>query len=210
MDNRKPLLNKDAESSTLSGESIITPIDQTVGTSNVWQATVNVCKCGLGSTLLFMPAAFSTSGWLEVIFILFLTGVMCSYSWCRLIEVLEKINAEDKKSHTLQTACGRILGKKYETFTETITSIFNIGSIIGYMVFILNSLDSTLSDSFLEGSARPYVILAPIVLIFVPFAMVRKIEKLSFFSGYGVFAIIFAFAVVIGDSLFLIFKDGVN
>ena len=60
---------------------------------------------------------------------------MCLYSWGLLVKVLDNIN--DGKNHTLQTAAGKILGKKFEILTETVTIIFNLGSILGYMIFIL-------------------------------------------------------------------------
>jgi len=61
-----------------------------------------------------MPSAFATAGWVEVIGILTLTGIMCNYSWGLMIKVLESVNEETPGvNHTLQMACGKVLGKKY-------------------------------------------------------------------------------------------------
>ncbi|KAL4453200.1 hypothetical protein ABPG74_015431 [Tetrahymena malaccensis] len=174
--------------------------------STVWQATVNICKCGLGSTLLFMPQTFAAAGWLESILLLFLTGIMCLYSWGLLIKVLD--NMDDGISHTLQTAAGKILGKKFEILAEAITIIFNLGSILGYMIFILTALSSVFGDS-LDSSYKGYIVLSILVVVYFPFSMYRHIEKLSYISSFGVFACNLAFITIIIDSIYVLCTNGI-
>ena len=58
-----------------------------------------------------MTNAFATAGYIEVIAILTLTGIMCNYSWGLMVKVLESVNEEEQGvNHTLQMACGKILG----------------------------------------------------------------------------------------------------
>lgn len=61
-----------------------------------------------------MPSAFAKAGWIEVIGILTLTGIMCNYSWGLMAKVLESVNEEEPEvNHNLQMACGKVLGKNY-------------------------------------------------------------------------------------------------
>ncbi|KAL4497104.1 hypothetical protein ABPG72_019424 [Tetrahymena utriculariae] len=210
MDNNKLKINeKEINRTLLSGDKSDIEsfyIEQVSTGSTVWQATVNICKCGIGSTLLFMPQTFAAAGWLESILLLFLTGMMCLYSWGLLIKVLD--NMDDGISHTLQTAAGKILGKKFQILAEVVTLIFNLGSILGCMIFILKALSSVFGDS-LDSSYKGYVVLSILVIIYFPFSMNRHIEKLSYISSFGVFACNLAFITIIIDSIYIIYTNGI-
>jgi len=77
------------------------------------------------------------------------------------------------------------------------------------MIFILKSM-TAVTDGFLDGPYQSYIILGAFSILFFPFAMLRKIEKLSIISSFGVFSCCAAFLTVIIDSGYMLISSGVS
>lgn len=83
-----------------------------------------------------------------------------------------------------------------------------MGSILGYEIFILKSMTAVVGDT-IDSSYRSYVILGLIAIVYFPFSMLPKIEKLSWLSSFGVFSCCLAFSIIIVDSIYIMASYGV-
>ncbi|KAL4469507.1 hypothetical protein ABPG74_004760 [Tetrahymena malaccensis] len=193
----------DIEDAHASQKSSVSHLKAEQGAS-VYNATINICKSGFGTTILFMPYVFMKCGSILSIILMTFTGALCYYAWMQLIKVIQKIEEQEnyKRSITLKQAVETILGDRMVKVVEFFTVFFNFGTILSYMVFIQKSMDDILKYKL--------ILCVIMACIFIPISLYRNIQKLGIFSQFGLTTFFVAVLIIIIKSLYLLFSGNTS
>ncbi|KAI8981421.1 transmembrane amino acid transporter protein-domain-containing protein [Pilobolus umbonatus] len=147
------------------------------GTATPAKAVFLLLKSFVGTGVMFLPKAFYNGGLFFSTGLLTVIAVISLYSFLLLVETRNKIPASFGD-------IGGILFGKYMRFSVLLAiTLSQVGFVCAYMVFVAQNVQALIeSISHCEASAPlSYLILAQIA-IFVPLAMIRRIQKLSAFA----------------------------
>ncbi|GAA5803803.1 hypothetical protein HPULCUR_009288 [Helicostylum pulchrum] len=147
------------------------------GTATPAKAVFLLLKSFVGTGVMFLPKAFSNGG------LLFSTALLSSIAMISLYTFLLLVETRNKIPVSFGDIGGIIFGKKMRFAVLLAITFSQMGFVCAYMVFVaenLQALIESLSHCSLQVPIA-FLILAQIA-IFVPLAMIRKIQKLSAFA----------------------------
>ncbi|ORZ09462.1 transmembrane amino acid transporter protein-domain-containing protein [Absidia repens] len=147
------------------------------GSATPSKAVFLLLKSFVGTGVMFLPKAFSNGGLFFSTALLFSIAVTSLYTFLLLVETRNKVPVSFGD-------IGGILFGKYMRMAVLVAITFSqIGFVCAYMVFVAQNMQS-LIEAISRCEIRvpsSYLILGQIAL-FVPLAMIRKIQKLSAFA----------------------------
>ncbi|CAO3595563.1 unnamed protein product [Absidia cylindrospora] len=147
------------------------------GSATPSKAVFLLLKSFVGTGVMFLPKAFSNGGLFFSTALLFSIAVLSLYTFLLLVETRNKVPVSFGD-------IGGILFGKYMRMAVLVAITFSqIGFVCAYMVFVAQNMQS-LIEAISQCEVRvplSYLILGQIAL-FVPLAMIRKIQKLSAFA----------------------------
>ncbi|KAI7890514.1 transmembrane amino acid transporter protein-domain-containing protein [Mucor mucedo] len=147
------------------------------GTATPSKAVFLLLKSFIGTGVMFLPKAFNNGGALfSTVFLSFIAAVSL-YSFLLLIETRNKVPA------SFGDIGGVLFGRSMRMLVLVAITTSQIGFVCAYMVFVAQSLQALIEAVSNCKTEIPlhYLILVQI-LMFVPLAMIRKIQKLSIFA----------------------------
>ncbi|KAI7901994.1 transmembrane amino acid transporter protein-domain-containing protein [Cokeromyces recurvatus] len=147
------------------------------GTATPAKAVFLLLKSFVGTGVMFLPKAFYNGG------LLFSTGLLAAIAIISLYTFLLLVETRNKIPVSFGDIGGVLFGKGMRFAVLFAITVSQIGFVCAYMVFVAQNVQA-LIESVSQCDLRislSYLILAQI-LIFVPLAMIRKIQKLSSFA----------------------------
>ncbi|KAI8973708.1 transmembrane amino acid transporter protein-domain-containing protein [Mycotypha africana] len=147
------------------------------GTATPAKAVFLLLKSFVGTGVMFLPKAFYNGG------VLFSTGLLSFIALVSLYTFLLLVETRSKIPVSFGDIGGILFGAKMRFAVLLAITFSQIGFVCAYMVFVAQNVQA-LIESISQCDLRidlHYLILAQI-LIFVPLAMIRKIQKLSAFA----------------------------
>ncbi|KAI8334976.1 transmembrane amino acid transporter protein-domain-containing protein [Chlamydoabsidia padenii] len=147
------------------------------GTATPSKAVFLLLKSFVGTGVMFLPKAFYNGGLFFSTALLSTIAVVSLYTFLLLVETRNKVPV------SFGDIGGILFGKYMRLAVLIAITLSQIGFVCAYMVFVaqnLQSLIETLSKCEIR-MPMSYLILGQIA-VFVPLAMIRKIQKLSAFA----------------------------
>ncbi|KAI8065610.1 transmembrane amino acid transporter protein-domain-containing protein [Gongronella butleri] len=147
------------------------------GTATPAKAVFLLLKCFVGTGVMFLPKAFANGG------LFFATGLLAAIAGISLYAFLLLVQTRNKVPVSFGDIGGILFGKYMRMAVLVCITFSQIGFVCAYMVFVAQNMQA-LVETLSNCSVRlpiSYLILGQIVL-FVPLAMIRKIQKLSSFA----------------------------
>ncbi|KAI8339776.1 transmembrane amino acid transporter protein-domain-containing protein [Choanephora cucurbitarum] len=147
------------------------------GTATPAKAVFLLLKSFVGTGVMFLPKAFYNGGLLFSTSLLTFIALVSLYTFLLLVETRNKIPV------SFGDIGGILFGSKMRFSVLLAITFSQIGFVCAYMVFVAQNVQA-LIESVSQCEVRvplSYLILGQIA-IFVPLAMIRKIQKLSAFA----------------------------
>ncbi|KAG1147281.1 hypothetical protein G6F37_006181 [Rhizopus arrhizus] len=160
----------------------ITPLIQSSqhavrGTATPAKAVFLLLKSFVGTGVMFLPKAFSNGG------LFFSTALLSAIAMISLYTFLLLVETRNKIPVSFGDIGGLLFGKHMRLAVLVAITFSQVGFVCAYMVFVAQNVQA-LIESVSECEVQlslSNLILAQIIL-FVPLAMIRKIQKLSAFA----------------------------
>jgi len=165
-----PLSEKNLES--------LTTLDEPVkGTASVSRAVFLLIKAFVGAGLLFLPRAFEEGGLAFTTGVMLATALLSWYAYLLLIKARETI----KGPASFGDIAMQLYGWKMQWTVQASIALSQYGFVCAYMIFIASTLSSFVENvSNCRLSYPLYVFIFIQAAVFIPLAMIRRIEKLGF------------------------------
>ncbi|CAO3617315.1 unnamed protein product [Cunninghamella echinulata] len=147
------------------------------GTATPAKAVFLLLKSFVGTGVMFLPKAFYNGGLFFSTALLTLIACISLYAFLLLVETRNKVPL------SFGDIGGVLYGKGIRAAVLTAITFSQIGFVCAYMVFVAQNVQA-LIETLTNCQVRTplsYLILAQIA-IFVPLAMIRRIQKLSSFA----------------------------
>ncbi|KAI8083361.1 transmembrane amino acid transporter protein-domain-containing protein [Gilbertella persicaria] len=147
------------------------------GTATPAKAVFLLLKSFVGTGVMFLPKAFYNGG------LLFSTGLLTAIALISLYTFLLLVETRNKIPVSFGDIGGILFGPKMRFSVLLAITFSQVGFVCAYMVFVAQNVQA-LIESVSQCELRvplSYLILGQIA-IFVPLAMIRKIQKLSAFA----------------------------
>ncbi|KAI8076783.1 transmembrane amino acid transporter protein-domain-containing protein [Halteromyces radiatus] len=151
--------------------------DQPHGNVTASKAVFLLIKAFFGTGPMFLPKAFSNGGLFFSCALLTFIAIISLYSFLLLVETRNKVPL------SFGDIGGHLFGPSMRYFVLVSIAVSQIGFVCAYMVFVgqnVQALVEALTDCEMIVPLS-YLIWGQIA-IFVPLAMIRKIQKLSIFA----------------------------
>ncbi|KAI9490589.1 transmembrane amino acid transporter protein-domain-containing protein [Zychaea mexicana] len=151
--------------------------DEPQGTATPAKAVFLLLKSFVGTGVMFLPKAFYNGG------LIFSTVLLSSIAVISLYAFLLLIETRNKVPMSFGDIGGVLFGKGMRLLVLFAITLSQIGFVCAYMVFVAQNLQALVESIFHCEVNVPlaYLILGQII-VFVPLAMIRKIQKLSAFA----------------------------
>ncbi|KAI7900850.1 transmembrane amino acid transporter protein-domain-containing protein [Cokeromyces recurvatus] len=175
------------------------------GTATPTKTVFLLLKSFIGTGVMFLPKAFHNGGVLFSTLFLFFISSITLYCFLLLIRTRNKVPA------SFGDIGGILFGQSMRILVLSAVTISQIGFVCAYMVFVaqsLNALIEAVSDCKINVPLH-YLILVQIA-IFVPLAMIRKIQKLSIFALIADVFILLGLSYLYYYDLFVLIVDGIG
>ncbi|KAI8144235.1 transmembrane amino acid transporter protein-domain-containing protein [Fennellomyces sp. T-0311] len=147
------------------------------GTATPTKAVFLLLKSFVGTGVMFLPKAFYNGGLFFSTALLTAIAVISLYAFLLLVETRNKVPV------SFGDIGGILYGRFMRMAVLTAITFSQVGFVCAYMVFVSQNVQA-LIEALSNCDIRvplPYLILGQ-VAIFVPIAMIRKIQKLSSFA----------------------------
>ncbi|KAG1451640.1 hypothetical protein G6F46_000489 [Rhizopus delemar] len=177
------LSEEEEEGDEEEGMDEITPLIQRAqqhavhGTATPAKAVFLLLKSFVGTGVMFLPKAFSNGG------LFFSTALLSAIALISLYTFLLLVETRNKIPVSFGDIGGVLFGKHMRWAVLVAITFSQVGFVCAYMVFVAQNVQA-LIESVSQCEVRlslSNLILAQIA-IFVPLAMIRKIQKLSAFA----------------------------
>jgi len=151
-----------------------------LGTAGVGKAVFMLIKAFVGTGILFLPKAFGNGG---IIFSSVVLTVMAALSWwCYLLLVWARNDCKGSGG-SFGDIAEYLGGKWMRAVVQVSIFVSQIGFVCAYMIFIADNLRIfTLNVSDCAIDLNVGIFIVALLAIFIPLAMIRRIEKLGFVS----------------------------
>ncbi|CAO3614182.1 unnamed protein product [Cunninghamella blakesleeana] len=147
------------------------------GTASPTKTVFLLLKSFVGTGVMFLPKAFYNGGLVFSTVVLTLVAAVSLYTSLLLVETRSKYPL------SFGDIGGVLYGKLVRNLVLISITLSQIGFVCAYMVFVAENLQSLVKTIY-KGTVQipiAYLIIVQII-IFVPIAMIRKIQKLSSFA----------------------------
>ncbi|KAL7314419.1 hypothetical protein PS15m_005990 [Mucor circinelloides] len=147
------------------------------GTATPTKAVFLLLKSFIGTGVMFLPKAFYNGGLLfSTLFLAFIASISL-YCFLLLVKTRSVVPA------SFADIGGVLFGKHMRMLVLIAITTSQIGFVCAYMVFVAQSLQALVEAiSHCETDIPLYYLILVQIAIFVPLAMIRKIQKLSVFA----------------------------
>ncbi|KAI8577066.1 hypothetical protein K450DRAFT_253500 [Umbelopsis ramanniana AG] len=178
-------------------------------TASFGKAMFMFLKAFIGSGLMFLPKAFENGGLAFSICLMVFIAAICLFAFLRLVETQLQVGGSygDMGARLWPTRGGSILRITVLFFI----CISQMGFVASYTIFISQNLYDVVNA--LSNCASPiqerYYIWMPLVII-IPFAMIRRIAKLSFAAIVADVLILYGIICVIYFTSDQLYHNGVG
>ncbi|KAL0082166.1 transmembrane amino acid transporter protein-domain-containing protein [Phycomyces blakesleeanus] len=174
---------RDSRRHTLTGDDELSPLIRQAqenapeGTATPSKAVFLLLKSFIGTGVMFLPKAFSNGGLFFSTVVLSVIAIVSLYSFLLLVETRNKVPV------SFGDIGGLLFGPGMRMAVLMAITVSQIGFVCAYMVFVAQSLQALVESVSNCKTDIPlaYLILGQIA-VFVPLAMIRKIQKLSVFA----------------------------
>ncbi|KAI9283532.1 transmembrane amino acid transporter protein-domain-containing protein [Umbelopsis sp. AD052] len=147
------------------------------GTATPSKAVFLILKSFIGTGVMFLPKAFSNGG------LLFSTSVMLLIAGLSLWSFLLLIQTRNKVPVSFGDMGGVLFGPAMRLFVLFSIAVSQVGFVCAYMVFVAQNIHAfIMSVSNCKTDIGLHWLIFAQLFIFVPLAMIRKIQKLSVFA----------------------------
>jgi len=153
-----------------------TPIVPIVGTAGVGRAVFLLIKAFVGTGILFLPRAFLNGGMIFSIVIMLIVAFLSLFSYLLLVETRKSTTGEG----SFGGMAGTLFGWKMRFLVQFSIAFSQIGFVCAYMIFIAQNLHAFILN--VTNCATTISIPALLfiqAIIFIPFALIRRIERLG-------------------------------
>ncbi|KAI8344933.1 transmembrane amino acid transporter protein-domain-containing protein [Blakeslea trispora] len=147
------------------------------GTATPTKAVFLLLKSFIGTGVMFLPKAFHNGGLLfSTLFLSFIAAISL-YCFLLLVETRNKV------PYSFGDIGGKLFGNTMRMLVLIGITTSQIGFVCAYMVFVAQNLQALIEavSNCKTNIPLHYLILVQIA-VFVPLAMIRKIQKLSVFA----------------------------
>ncbi|KAI7862566.1 transmembrane amino acid transporter protein-domain-containing protein [Spinellus fusiger] len=176
-------LRRDSRHRLSSGEGEMDPLlqqaqEETVeGTATPSKAVFLLLKAFIGTGVMFLPKAFYNGGLFFSSVLLTIIALVSLYSFLLLVDTRNKVPV------SFGDIGGVLFGPRMRMAVLVAITVSQIGFVCAYMVFVAQSIQALVENISNCQTIIPtaYLILGQIA-VFVPLAMIRKIQKLSVFA----------------------------
>ncbi|KAI8146858.1 transmembrane amino acid transporter protein-domain-containing protein [Fennellomyces sp. T-0311] len=147
------------------------------GTATPAKAVFLLLKSFVGTGVMFLPKAFYNGG------LIFSTALLTSIAVISLYAFLLLVETRNKVPMSFGDIGGVLFGPTMRMSVLLAITLSQIGFVCAYMVFVAQNIQALIESVFHCEVSVPlaYLILGQIA-VFVPLAMIRKIQKLSAFA----------------------------
>lgn len=167
------LARMDEETPLLPGREL----EPVQGTTTPSKAVFLLLKSFIGTGVMFLPKAFSNGG------LMFSTSVMLLIAGLSLWSFLLLVETRNKVPVSFGDMGGVLFGPNMRLFVLFSITISQIGFVCAYMVFVAQNAHAfLLSVTNCKTDIALHWLILGQLFIFVPLAMIRKIQKLSVFA----------------------------
>jgi len=147
------------------------------GTATPSKAVFLLLKSFIGTGVMFLPKAFSNGGLLFSTSVMLLIAVLSLWSFLLLIQTRNKVPV------SFGDMGGVLFGPTMRLFVLFCVTVSQIGFVCAYMVFVAQNAHAfIMSVSNCKTDIGLHWLILGQLFIFVPMAMIRKIQKLSVFA----------------------------
>ncbi|CAO3680454.1 unnamed protein product [Rhizopus stolonifer] len=174
------------------------------GTATPAKAVFLLLKSFVGTGVMFLPKAFHNGG------LFFSTALLSTIALVSLYTFLLLVETRNKIPVSFGDIGGVLFGKKMRFSVLLAITLSQVGFVCAYMVFVAQNIQA-LVESVSQCEVRlpiSYLILGQIA-IFVPLAMIRKIQKLSAFALIADVFILAGLIYLYYYDFFVLVKQGV-
>jgi proton-coupled amino acid transporter len=160
----------------------ITPLIQSSqhavrGTATPAKAVFLLLKSFVGTGVMFLPKAFSNGGLFFSSALLSAIALISLYTFLLLVETRNKIPV------SFGDIGGLLFGKHMRLAVLVAITLSQVGFVCAYMVFVAQNVQALIeSVSQCEVQLSLSNLILAQIVVFVPLAMIRKIQKLSAFA----------------------------
>ncbi|KAI9269964.1 transmembrane amino acid transporter protein-domain-containing protein [Sporodiniella umbellata] len=174
------------------------------GTATPAKAVFLLLKSFVGTGVMFLPKAFYNGG------LLFSTALLSTIALVSLYTFLLLVETRNKIPVSFGDIGGVLFGGKMRFSVLLAITLSQVGFVCAYMVFVAENVQALIESIWYCKVQVPiaYLILAQIV-IFVPLAMIRKIQKLSAFALIADVFILIGLVYLYYFDFFTLIKHGV-
>jgi proton-coupled amino acid transporter len=184
------------------------------GTASVTRAVFMLIKAFVGTGVLFLPKAFDNGGMWFSISLLTFVGTLSYYSYMLLVHSRAVVLASNNGSLAGGASFGEIADVLYGRYMRWVVqfsiAISQIGFCCAYIIFIgemLQAVTKSLSDCKTIISVPMFIVMQLGVL--VPFALIRRIERLGFASLMAELFMLFGIVYILYFDIGILATQGV-
>ncbi|KAI8967884.1 transmembrane amino acid transporter protein-domain-containing protein [Mycotypha africana] len=179
--------------------------DAVEGTATPTKAVFLLLKSFIGTGVMFLPKAFHNGGLLFSTLFLVFIAIVSLYCFLLLVQTRNKIPA------SFGDIGGILFGNNMRVLVLIAITTSQIGFVCAYMVFVAQSVQALIQaiTDCQKSVSLAYLILAQ-VAIFVPMAMIRKIQKLSIFALIADAFILLGLAYLYYYDAYVLIMEGVG
>ncbi|KRX00739.1 hypothetical protein PPERSA_02999 [Pseudocohnilembus persalinus] len=173
---------------------------------NIFITSLNLIKCGMESSILFLPLIFVHLGLIQTILLLIISGFLCYSSWGLMLKVL---NGQENANMTLTQVMGKLYGKVMERFCDFMTVAYNFFTLVAFTGCI-SDLQRPFLHKYTGLYQTEYISIFLILIVYLMTIQIKSIEKLSPFSAFGILMTLIVFLVIIKlscDQIFIYVFD---
>ncbi|KAI9595805.1 transmembrane amino acid transporter protein-domain-containing protein [Syncephalis fuscata] len=185
------------------------------GTASVTRAVFMLVKAFVGTGILFLPKAFDNGGmWFSIVLMVFV-GVLSYYSYMLLVRSREAVLASEGNTGAASGGSfGEIADKLYGRYMRMVVqfsiAISQIGFSCAYIIFIADTLQAvTKSLSHCSAIVSVPVFICAQLAVLVPFALIRRIERLGFASLMAELFMLFGIVYILYFDISILVSKGV-
>ncbi|RKP11417.1 transmembrane amino acid transporter protein-domain-containing protein, partial [Piptocephalis cylindrospora] len=175
------------------------------GTASVGKAIFLLIKAFVGTGVLFLPKAFEKGGlWFSAVVLTAMAGLSL-FAYLLLVDA----RANTPGGGSFGEIAGTLFGPKMKAIVQASIILSQIGFCCAYIIFIASNL-----RTFFQGVTNCSVNLSIVwyilmlFVVFVPFALIRRIEKLGFTSLISEAFILFGIIYILYYDIHVISIEG--
>jgi len=204
----RPLPDLDDHASHLAKleSSQLEPTPSSRGTAGVGRAVFLLIKAFVGTGILFLPKAFYNGGMVFSIVVMLFVAALSLWSYLLLVRAREHCTGPASFGDIAE----QTMGTKMRFLVQTSIAISQLGFVCAYMIFIAENIHHFISNvtrCTVDLSIGVCILMQ--LAVFIPFALIRRIEKLGFATIIAEVCILFGLGYIYYYDIKVIVEKGV-